>query len=136
MRLYPVRILTLCYCWSLTNNPIILIIAFFFFGQSCARTDDQFERLLQSPDEFQGKEVEITGIIHERFGDSALYLTTNSSKHKAVWIKYSKLFMTLNTFRGLDGQRIKIKGEFDEDHKGHLGKYAGTLKETVIIVEW
>lgn len=113
----------------------ILIISCFLLGQSCTETDDQFEQLLQSPDKFQGQEIEITGIIHERFEDNAIYLTKNSSMDKAVWIEYSKLFMSLNTFIGLDGQKIKVKGEFDKDDKGHLGQYAGTLKETVIIVE-
>lgn len=113
----------------------ILITICFLLGQSCTETDDQFEQLLQSPDKFQGREVEIIGVIHERFEDNAIYLTKNSSPDKAVWIEYSKLFMSLNTFTGLDGQKIKVKGEFDKDDRGHLGQYAGTLKEAVIIVE-
>ena len=112
-----------------------LILAFGFLGQSCSGTDAQFEKLLKSPDEYHGQEIEITGIIHERFEDNAIYLARNSSMDQAVWIEYSEIFMLLNTFEGLDGQRIKVKGEFDKDGKGHLGQYAGTLRETIIIID-
>jgi hypothetical protein len=110
-----------------------LILAIGFLGQSCSGTDAQFEKILRSPDE--GQVIEITGTIHERFEDNAIYLTGNSSMDKAIWIEYSELFMLRNTFEGLDGQRIKVKGEFDKTGKGHLGQYAGTLRETIIIID-
>jgi hypothetical protein len=111
-----------------------LVILFGLLGQSC-RSDGQFENLLKTPDDYHGKEITITGIIHERFEDNAIYLARNSSRDKAVWIEYSEVFMLLNTFEGLDGQRIKVKGEFDRNGKGHLGQYAGTLKEAIIIID-
>ena len=114
---------------------IILLLAIGLLGQSCSGIDEQFEKLLNSPDEYHGQEIEITGIIHERFEDNAIYLTEDSSKDKSVWIEYNQLFMSLNTFIGLDGQRVNVKGEFDKDDKGHLGQYSGTLKETVILID-
>lgn len=135
---YPQRQIYGALCASRKDKMKILrviITTFFLLGQSCTQIDNQFEQLLKSPDKFQGQEIEITGIIHERFEDNAIYLTKNSSTDKAVWIEYSKLFMRLNTFQGLDGQKIKVKGQFDQDDKGHLGQYAGTLRETVIVME-
>lgn len=112
-----------------------LIFGLCFLGQSCSGTDKQFEKVLRSPDKYHGHVIEVTGIIHERFEDNAIYLTHNSSMDKALWIEYSELFMLLNTFEGLDGQRIKVKGEFDKNGKGHLGQYAGTLRGTTIIID-
>jgi hypothetical protein len=112
-----------------------LILVYGFLGQSCSRSDVQFENLLKSPGDYHGQEIEIVGIIHERFEDNAIYLSRNSSRNNAIWIEYSEIFMLLNTFEGLDGQRIKVKGEFDKDGKGHLGQYAGTLRETIIVID-
>jgi len=114
---------------------IILFLVIGLLEQSCSGTDKQFEKLLETPGKYHGQEIEIVGIIHDRFEDNAIYLTENSSTDKAVWIEYSGLFMSLNTFEGLNGRKIKVRGEFDSDDKGHLDQYAGTLKEAIIIDE-
>ena len=112
----------------------ILFLAFGLFGQSCSQTDERFEMLLKSPDKFHGQEIAITGIIHDRFEDNAIYLTENGSTDEAVWIEYSEIFMMLNKFEELDGRRMTVRGEFDKGDKGHLGQYVGTLRESIVII--
>ena len=52
-----------------------MAIAFGLLGQACSRTDNQFETVLKNPDQFQGQEIEITGVFHHQFEDVAIYLT-------------------------------------------------------------
>ena len=112
-----------------------LIFLLTLVGQSCSETDNQFEKILKSPDMFHGQEIIITGIFHEQFEDNAIYLTETNDKSEAIWVDFSKMFMLLNTFTKLDRQKIKIIGTFDKNDKGHLGQYAGSIKEAKIIIE-
>jgi len=100
--------------------------------QGCSRTDEQFETVLKSPDQFQGQEIEISGIFHHRFEDVAIYLTNEGETEKALWINYSEMLELPKSLDGLDGERIRIKGKFNKTDKGHLGQYAGSLDDAKI----
>jgi len=110
-----------------------LIIGLSLLGQSCTIADKQFEEVLNSPNKFHEKEIEIIGIIHERPEDNAIYLTEDSGKENAVWVEYLQILRMINSYEGLDGSKIKLKGEFDKNEKGHLGQYSGTLRNAQIV---
>jgi hypothetical protein len=112
-----------------------LIIVFGILGQSCSRTDEQFEKLLKSPEKYHRQEIEIRGIIHKRFEDTAIYLKESSQKEDTVWIEYIKLNMSSETFDNLDGRRVRVKGIFDIKDKGHLDQYAGALKLAIMEID-
>ena len=109
-----------------------IVIAIILIGQSCSGTD-KFKTVLKSPDKFHDQEVEVTGIFHDQFEDHAIYLTTDSEKDKAIWVNFSQLFLSLNSFSGLGGQKLRVIGTFNINDKGHLGQYAGSLDEARII---
>jgi hypothetical protein len=93
--------------------------------------------LLKSPEKYHGQEIKITGTFYKRSEDAAIYLTENSTVANAVCIEYVKVLTAPETFDGLDkidGQKIKIKGKFDRNDRGHLGQYAGTVKYAIIEI--
>ena len=104
-----------------------LIIGIILFGQSCSIGDTNFVQIINTPDKFDGKEIEISGIYHEQFEDVAIYLNNNNNREKAIWVDLE------NSHQDLDGQRIRLKGTFDMSDKGHLGQYIGTIKKAKII---
>ena len=104
-----------------------LIIGIILFGQSCSSEDTNFVQIINSPDKFDGKEIEISGIYHEQFEDVAIYLNNNNDTEKAIWVDLE------SSHRNLDGQRIRLKGTFAMRDKGHLRQYIGTIKKTKII---
>lgn len=112
----------------------ILILLFVNLGQINPQTN-QFELVLKSPEKFNGQEIEIEGVFRDRHADRAIYLTGTSDKSKAIWVDFSEIFLELNTFDKLDGQKIRIRGTFYNDKKGRLRNYCGTIIDSVIIVE-
>ena len=76
---------------------------------------------------FDGKEIEVTGIYHEQFEDVAIYLSRASDREEAMWVDLPK------SHDKLDGKRIRMRGKFDINSKGHLGQYIGTLKDAQIV---
>ncbi|MGF1636847.1 MAG: hypothetical protein ACFCUU_07215 [Cyclobacteriaceae bacterium] len=104
-----------------------LIIGLVLVGQNCTPTDNNFNKVLNSPDNFHGKEIEMSGIMHEQFEDVAIYSTNDKNKEKALWVDFKK------GEYGLDGKRVKLKGEFDKKDKGHLGQYFGVIKSAELI---
>ena len=113
----------------------ILILLFIYLGQISPQTNNQFESVLKSPDKFDGQEIEIEGVFHDRLADRAIYITPTSDKSNAIWVDFSDIFLELNTFDKLDGQKIKIRGTFYNDKKGRLKKYGGRIVDTIIIVD-
>lgn len=106
-------------------------------GQSCSKTDHEFEKILKSPEKYHGQEIKINGIFHKRFEDAAIYLKEDSPMTHAICIEYVKVLTAPETFAGLDkidGQKVKIKGRFDKKDKGHLGQYAGTVRYAIIEI--
>src|SRR5258706_320561 len=110
----------------------IFIIMLVLLGQSCSGTDGQFKNIVNSPDKFHDQEVEITGVIHGQFTDSVVYLTNGNEQSKAIRVNFSDMFMLLNTFNGLDGKKIRIKGRFNKNDKGLLGQFAGSVDKAII----
>ncbi|MCA4898985.1 MAG: hypothetical protein ACK514_11795 [Bacteroidota bacterium] len=110
-------------------------LCFFLLVYGCSSVDKNFENLLKSPDKFHGQEIEITGIYREKFEDLAVYFNGSSDKDKAIWLNFSKLFLSLNTFNGFDGAMVKVKGTFNKNDKGHLGQYAGSLDDAWVLFD-
>lgn len=94
----------------------------------------KLRKVLNSPEEYDGKEVEVIGIFHYRSEDVALYKKRHSGQDQAVWVDLSDATRE-GTLEELHNRRITIKGTFSRSEHGHLGAYAGTLKDATIISE-
>lgn len=110
-----------------------LIVTLVFIVQGCNGADEQFEKIINSPSEFHDQEVEVTGVIHGQFMDSLIYLT--NGRGQAIRVNFGDIFKLLNTVEGLDGKKIRVRGRFNKNNKGHLGQYAGSLDDAVFIMD-
>lgn len=92
----------------------------------------KLRKVLNAPEEYNGKQVEVIGIFHYRFEDVALYKKRHSDQDQAVWVDLTNA-ANEQTLEALHNRRVTIKGTFDMTDNGHLGAYAGTLKDATIV---
>jgi hypothetical protein len=111
------------------RSIVIFLIILSTLASGCSR-DEVFKKLLQNPAQYHGKEIEIRGILHFRFEDSAIYFSRNS-KNRALWVDFQ--VDELSNIQELDGRRVRLKGVFDHSDKGHLNQYFGALKDSKVI---
>ena len=102
-----------------------LIIGLILAGQSCSMEDSNFVQIIESPDEFDGKEIEVTGIYYEQFEDVAIYLSKASNTQEAILMDLPKSYDRMN------GKRVRIRGRFDMNSKRSLSPVCrNTLRGT------
>jgi hypothetical protein len=99
------------------------------------------EELLKQPQAYQGKIVRVSGFLHCRFEDMALYLARDDSDKNvyrhALWITCRqdveiKLLVPgegAAKLQDLDARHVEMVGEFRNDMHGHFGVYAAGLKD-------
>ena len=105
-------------------------------------------QLLANPDQYHGKRVRVTGFLHSKFEDSALYLSKADGDHlvgsNGFWIEYADdvRFMPTTQSRSdsinsvyFDGKYVTADGVFNKDTRGHLSSFAGTIEEVDRVVE-
>ena len=100
---------------------------------SCATTDNKQEivvrvyhisisELLENPTQYDGKIVEVTGLLSVSFENVSVH-----SSDKRVWVKLTKeQFADYRQYNGFYGY---VRGTFDSRIKGHMGRYAGAIKQ-------
>jgi len=102
-------------------------------------------KLIANPEKYHGKKVAVTGLLHYRFEDSSLYISSESEKwnisENALWVNYADkvevnpLKNTPTTLKDLDAKFVSVVGFFDMNNHGHMGSYAGGLKNVSRISE-
>jgi hypothetical protein len=106
-------------------------------------------QLLAAPEKYHGQFVRVEGFLHNKFENSALYLSKQDGDFligkNAVWVSYSdevqlqprgeannKKERDLFYF---DRKFVLLEGRFDEDVRGHMGAYSGGLTGVTRIME-
>jgi hypothetical protein len=106
-------------------------------------------QLLASPEKYHGQLVRIEGFLHNKFENSALYLSKQDGDFligkNAVWVSYSDEVQLQprddtksKKERGLsyfDRKFVLLEGRFDKDVRGHMGAYSGGLTGVTRIME-
>lgn len=114
---------------KLDRIAIVVIV----LGQSCG-TKSEFQKVLDSPEEFHSREITLDGILHYQLENIALYKTCNGESDEAIWADFSGGTWIYNyTQDQLHNHRVRLKGKFDKNLKGHMDAYAGTLKDATIV---
>jgi hypothetical protein len=111
----------------------ILLIAILGLFENCSQTDSQFQAIVNSPEKFHLTYVEITGILHLRAEDFAIYINKSAGPKAAIWINPPEHFLSEHKFILLEGKKVKLTGTFNKKDKGHLDQYAGTIHNAKII---
>jgi hypothetical protein len=107
-------------------------------------------QLLASPETYHGRFVRVEGFLHNKFENSALYLSKQDGDFligkNALWVTYSDDVQMQprgdadekNEDRGLsyfDRKFVLLEGRFDKDVRGHMGAYSGGLTGVTRIME-
>jgi hypothetical protein len=108
-------------------------------------------RLLAAPEKYHGQTIWVSGFLHCKFENSALYLSKAEADHlidaHALWVRYSanaqretpdgpKRFPVESSRNcGADRKYVAILGRFDREARGHFGCCAGSLEDVSRIVE-
>lgn len=92
--------------------------------------------LIQQPDKYQFQKVRVVGYATMGFERKALYVSKEDQNHaltkNAVWLDVPLDEKT----KALHGQYVLVEGSFDQEKKGHLGLYSGTLVNVDRIELW
>lgn len=109
------------------------LIVVIFLAAGCRRAPDDFQAVLESPAQFDGKEIELTGVLHFHFEDVALYPAANSDTENAIWLDITTHEVAKYTEEELATHKVRLRGVFNKNSHGHLGSYAGELNEVHIV---
>jgi len=97
--------------------------------------DKQFKAILQNPDKFDSLEVEVIGTFTYEFENVAIYLTLKDSENwlsnRAFWVNEDddSDSLLIKKFELFNHKKVRLKGRFDSNDKGHLSSYSGTINE-------
>ena len=91
--------------------------------------------LLAQPVRYHGKRVRVKGFLHVRFEGTAIYLSREDAEHlitrNGFWVTFdpkATRFEDGDEPKQLDAKYVLIEGTFDKNGFGHLGGWAGAIK--------
>ena len=106
-------------------------------------------RLLADPGKFHGKRVWVTGYLHQKFEDSALYFSKEDADYlngdNALWVSfgYGPTIKPAAEFDknskvalpAFDCRYVLIEGIVDTFERGHKGEFSGTIRDVSRVME-
>ncbi|GIU36962.1 hypothetical protein TUM3794_06900 [Shewanella colwelliana] len=131
------------------NFKLILILMFmstFLFARGNAKSDIEIisvsmYEVLVSPDKFHGKNIEITGVYKFDLDLATLYpskeyfiedvFESSLSIHLPVWVTPKNL----ERLTELDGEYVRVTGEFDAKNRGYGGFNKGQIFNVKQIIK-
>ena len=115
-------------------------------GISCAANSSAMDgqpesvsliRLIATPEAYDGKFVRVEGYLHNKFEDSALYLSKDDADYlvgqNGLWVTYGSV--TYKQSLAADGKPVLLEGTFNKSGHGHMGMFAGELKSVSRVME-
>ena len=99
-------------------------------------------QLLAHRDKYHGKRVQVSGYLHVRFEDSAIYLSKEDAEYgmtkNGFWVLFDKSAVPLDRAIGptqFDGKYVLVEGEFNKNSLGHLSAWQGTIEGINRVLE-
>lgn len=90
--------------------------------------------LVIRPEWYDGGQVEVAGVLAQGLEESALYASTEdyTQMHgsSAVWLRIAKCPAGCQP---LVGEWVTVTGRFRPTERGHMGMFAGTIDEAVVV---
>ncbi|HLP08077.1 MAG TPA: hypothetical protein VK178_07915 [Opitutaceae bacterium] len=88
-------------------------------------------RLIASPENYEGKCVQVTGFLRIEFEGNALYLAETDYRHRigknGLWVDASD--ERLRELSNFSGHYVLIEGVFEPDDTGHMGAFSGAIRD-------
>ena len=128
----------------------LFMLAFAVFASFDVAADEpiftSMVQLLAHPEKYNGKLVDVSGYLHVRYEDAAIYFSKTDADflttQQAFWTDYRedvklqlqsrKQHVTLPDF---DCRYVSVRGIFDSRSHGHMGMFPGTIRDISILTE-
>ncbi len=112
-------------------------------------SDISIIQLIVNPVKYDGKKISVSGYMHIKFEDCAIYLTKTDADYlngaNGLWISFSKNIEKLSINSGykksdvpisyFDCKFVRITGIFNMNERGHMGMFAGAIDSVQNISE-
>ena len=142
--LFSIISIKICYSQNLSDSNLVKV-------ETLKNNHVSIIQLLSNPNKYHNQKIVVSGFLHYRFEDSALYFSKDHADHiineNAFWIDYSdslKLYYlkngnsitgSLNEISILNSKYVSVKGTFNKNSFGHLGAFPGTIQNVFEIRE-
>ena len=104
---------------------------------------ESISNIMKNPYKYDDKTVELQGYFYHGLEYTSIAEKKYSNPSESIWISFNFKIKLLNDkgdnlleesrLENISGKKIKIKGTFNVDKKGHLGIYAGSLTNITYI---
>ena len=112
-------------------------------------SDISIIQLIANPTKYNGFKISVTGYMHIKFEDCAIYLTKTDADYlngsNALWVNFNENIKTSkinlkdeaneNTLNYFDCKYVRITGVFNMNRRGHMGMFSGTIESVENIIE-
>lgn len=95
------------------------------------------EKLIQNSNYYNNKHVEIEGFFDFKMEESSISIKEKSSYNEKIWLEFNffkelknqkgKLFFKDDHLLKYLGKKVRVRGVYNIDYKGHLAWYNGSL---------
>ena len=93
-------------------------------------------QVVQSPQQFDGQPIRVIGVANVQYEATGLFISEsdlqNSVTKNGVWISIP----SSDANRKLHGKFVLVEGTFDAGNRGHLGMWAGSIKDVKRFELW
>lgn len=107
--------------------------------------ETSINEVFKSPHLYNSKKVVVEGYFHFRMEDSSLSGRKTTNLENRIWLEFNffsdlenqhkKLFFKDDNVLNYTGKKVRIKGVYDTQYKGHLSAYSGSIKVDNFIYE-
>ena len=95
--------------------------------------DSTFLNIINNPDKYHGKEIEIYGYVNFLFEGDSIALDTSNWRNR-LWIEdIATELLPIKHLQFWNGRRVIMKGTFDRTNRGHLSMFKGAIKNVTIL---
>ncbi len=96
--------------------------------------------LIASPSSFDGKRVQVIGVLDWQFEGDALFLAKEHREHHvyrhSLWLSYDPGFRAdqVERLKALSGRYVQIEGTFSQANRGHMALWPGAIVDIDSVV--
>lgn len=96
------------------------------------------EKVIENPSKYDNKKIEIEGYYSYSMEDSSLSSKNKSPLKNSIWVDFNffkdlknqknKFLFKNDNLLSFKNERVKIRGLFSSEYKGHMAWYKGSIK--------
>lgn len=88
-------------------------------------------QLLAAPQEFHGRQVQLTGYLVLEFENQALYMSESAAANdqfsESIWVTFAEGVLPDDGMQRYNRHMVMVEGTFNAEERGHMGIFSGHL---------